>query len=109
MSKIKISKKQHNEIFNNRKWTWKNRFEYVREDDSIRLTEYYSSMFITVVTITIPFTIVLNLFWVGIKGILEAKLSRDFKELFKKKKRSGIITKGSISYIKLVEKGLFDE
>ena len=77
---FKLTKKQHNYLFPNRKKVWKNKFEYYYNDNNIILHLFASKRVIIANTIMFPTIVLIN----GLGEIKE--IIKTFKGLYQQKK-----------------------
>lgn len=98
MKVLKISKKEHNDIFK-RKWTWKNHFVYTKEDDGIRTVEYASLKLRIIQVILLPVSVLV----LCIKAIYDEHIFSYLKRLYKGQKITHSLIKPNSRYYKELE------
>lgn len=90
-TQFKLSKKQHNQLFEYRQIKWYDRYEYYYNDKLVEIHKFCNNAFIIVSTLLFPFAV---LFY-GIGNI--KKCWHDFKELYHQK-RTGSFSSDNINY-----------
>lgn len=85
-TRFKITKKQHNEIFKNRKIKWTDRYEYYYNENNIIMHKFYSKKLIVLFTILFPLIVLFT----GISNIKESY--SDLKRMLNQKKYGSFVS-----------------